>query len=122
MSGMPHVGMRLRWAVITQGWQPSAAEWSQCLLLLPPSDQQDVMQIQHAECRKLRLVSWLLQRHAVHTATGAKPDCITIHRAAGAKPHLVLPDSISDSDGTCHQLAQTFTFSTAGMVRSRNAR
>ena len=71
------------------------------------------MQIQNAECRKLRLVSRLLQRHAVHTATRAKPDGITISRAAGAKPHVVLPDS----DGTCPQLAQTFTFSAAGMVR-----
>ena len=110
--GMPHVGMRLRWAVTVRGWQPSAAEWSHCLLLLPPSDQLDVMQIQHAECRKLRLVSRLLQHHAVHTATCAKPDRITISRAAGAKPHVVLPDC----DGTRPQQAQTFTFSTAGMV------
>ena len=71
------------------------------------------MQIQNADCRKLRLVSRLLQRHAVHTVTCAKPDGITISRAAGAKPHVVLPDI----DGTCPQLARTFTFSTAGMVR-----
>ena len=107
--------MRLRWAVTVRGWQPSAAEWSQYLLLLPLSDQQDVMQIQHAGCRKLRLVSRLLQRHAFHTATGVRPDCITISRAVGAKPHVVLPDS----DSTRPQLAQTFTFSTAGMVSQR---
>ena len=114
--GMPPVDMRL--AVTIRGWQPSAAQWSQCLLLLPPSDQQDVMQIQDAECRKLRIVSRLLQRHVVHIATCAKPDLITITRAAGAKPQVVLPDS----DGTRRQLAQTFVFSTAGMVRRQDSR
>lgn len=75
-----------RWFVDTNAWQPSQAELSLLLSLLPAAESTAVLVFQGLVDRKRALLSRMLQRHCIATSLQLPHERVIVARTEGGKP------------------------------------
>ncbi|CAN1185881.1 L-aminoadipate-semialdehyde dehydrogenase-phosphopantetheinyl transferase [Linum perenne] len=85
-----------RWIVDISEWNPSPADFSRAVILLPRHEHSSIARFVKAEDRKRALVSRLLQYSLVNEVMGIGFDEIVIKRTLEGKPYLVSQEQECD--------------------------
>ena len=86
LTPWPRAPEEARWFVDVNAWQPSQAELSFLLSLLPAAESAAVLVFRNLVDRKRALLSRMLQRHCIATSLRLPHERVVIARTKGGKP------------------------------------